>query len=196
MSRSERKISSAAEIEPDPDARARSEELSKVFRNHNSALVRFVLSRVRNEQEAKEVAQEAYVRLLELEHPVTVGYLRWYLFRIAKFIAIDRHRQRAIRLRLDRLRELPSTDLSDSTERSCVASDQLSRVMSSLKELPPKCQQAFLLHRLRGLSTIEVAANMGISDRMARSYMRKALIYCRLRSEGVEQDEAIRLSEC
>ena len=36
------------------DSLARTQEISKLFREHNRALVNFVLSRVANEQEAKE----------------------------------------------------------------------------------------------------------------------------------------------
>jgi len=85
------------------DAQARAAEISRLFREHNRALVNFVLTRVANEQEAKEVAQEAYVRLLQLDRSVAVSYLRWHLFKIAKHIAVDRYRQQATRTRLDRL---------------------------------------------------------------------------------------------
>jgi DNA-directed RNA polymerase specialized sigma24 family protein len=65
-------------------AAARVAEISRLFREHNAALIKFALTKVGSEQEAKDVAQEAYVRLLQLDRPVAVSYLRWYLFRIAR----------------------------------------------------------------------------------------------------------------
>jgi DNA-directed RNA polymerase specialized sigma24 family protein len=97
------------------EERARTEEISKLYREHNRALVNFVLTRVANEQEAKEIAQEAYVRLLQLDQSVAVSYLRWHLFKIAKHIAVDRYRQHALRSRLDRLDVCDNLDLNSPT---------------------------------------------------------------------------------
>jgi RNA polymerase sigma factor (sigma-70 family) len=180
---------------PDAESRARAEEISRLFREHNRALLNFVLTKVPNAQEAREVAQEAYVRLLQLDQPVAIGYLRWYLFKIARRIACDHYRRHDMRARLDQRDGTEDLDLASPTENSVMAADELSRLMSALRELPRKCQRAFLLHRLRDLSTIEVAAKMGITDRMVRNYIRRALVYCRFRGEGLSKEEASRRAE-
>lgn len=177
------------------DVRARADEVSRLFREHNRALVNFVLTRVANEQEAKEVAQEAYVRLLQLDQTVAVGYLRWYLFKIARHIATDRYRQQTIRARLDQENVSFDLNLDSPTESSVVAADELARLLSALKELPAKTQQAFLLHKLRGMSTVQVAAQLDISDRMVRIHLKKALSYCRFRVAGLSADDAKRQAD-
>lgn len=48
------------------------------FRNHNQTLVRFLKARLGSEQEAKEVAQEAYVKLLQLERAGAISFMRAY----------------------------------------------------------------------------------------------------------------------
>ena len=191
----ENEIGSAEKPPPDSDTRARAEEVSRLFREHNRALVNFVLTRVANEQEAKEIAQEAYVRLLQLDQTVAVSYLRWYLFKIAKHIATDRYRQHRIRTRLDQQDIFLDLDLASPTENSVMAADELARLMSALKELPAKTQKAFLLHKLRGLSTLEVAAHLDITDRMVRFHLKKALSYCLFRVAGMSADEANRRLE-
>jgi RNA polymerase sigma-70 factor (ECF subfamily) len=50
--------------------------MSQLFREHNRMLVAYLTTRLRSEHEAKEVAQEAYVRLLELKEPCTPSLLR------------------------------------------------------------------------------------------------------------------------
>jgi RNA polymerase sigma-70 factor (ECF subfamily) len=175
------------------DGRDRAQAMSNLFREHNRALTNFLLSRLRNEEEAKEVAQEAYVRLLQLHEPVATSFLRWYLFKIAKDLAIDRHRQRAARGRIDRLNIFEDLDASSPTESSVIASDQLVAFQSALKELPAKCQQAFVMHRFLDLSIVEVAGRMGLSDRMVRKYIHRTLVYCRLRMTGMSVEEANRL---
>lgn len=170
----------------------RAAAISALFREHNRALVNFLLTRLPNEAEAREVAQEAYVRLLQLDRPMAVSFLRWNLFKIAKGIAVDRYRQRVTRVRLDRLDVFDDLDLSSPTENSVMASDELALMLATLRELPRNCQQAFLLHRFRDLSTVEVAKVMGLTDRMVRKYVQRALVYCRLRIDGVSKEEAMR----
>src|ERR1700742_2274079 len=67
--------------------------MEQLFREHNEALVRFIRARVRSQQEALEVAQEAYVRLLSLHEPGAVSYLRAFLFQTANNLALDRLRR-------------------------------------------------------------------------------------------------------
>lgn len=172
--------------------RQRAEAISELFREHNRALVHFLLTRLPNEAEAREVAQEAYVRLLQLDKPIAASFLRWTLFKIAHGIAVDRHRQRTVRVRLDRLESVDELDVSSPTENSVMASDELAQVLATLRELPRNCQQAFLLHRFRDLSTVEVARQMGLTDRMVRKYVQRALVYCRLRLDGWSKEDAMR----
>src|ERR1700716_3589777 len=73
--------------------------VSRLFREHNRALVGYLRARLRCENEAKEVAQDASVRLLQLHQPGTPGLLRAYLFKTATNLAIDRLRRRAVRYR-------------------------------------------------------------------------------------------------
>src|SRR5262245_8726557 len=74
------------------DASQRSALVERLFREHNEALIRFLALRLRSQQEAKEVAQEAYVRLLKLDQPGAVSFLRAFLFKTAANLAVDRIR--------------------------------------------------------------------------------------------------------
>src|SRR5690349_24237416 len=73
------------------------DDVGNLFRENNQTLVRFLNARLGSEQEAKEVAQEAYVKLLQLERRGAISFMRGYLFRIAANLAVDRLRQRKAR---------------------------------------------------------------------------------------------------
>src|SRR6185437_6352258 len=66
-------------LQPIPD-NPRAAVVERLFREHNEALLRFLRARVGSQNEALEVAQEAYVRLLSLDQPGAVSYLRAFLF--------------------------------------------------------------------------------------------------------------------
>lgn len=55
--------------------------IARLFREHNQALIRFLMTRVDSEQEARDVAQEAYVRMLQLGSPGAISFLAAYLFK-------------------------------------------------------------------------------------------------------------------
>ncbi len=170
----------------------RAQAVSELFREHNRTLVRFLQSKLQNEQEAREIAQEAYVRLLELGRTGAVGFLRAYLFRIAANLAVDRLRSRSAHERIESRLLAPVEALIEQAapENSIFAADEMKVFWASLDELPEAHRKAFVLNRLHGLSTSQIAKQLAKSDRMIRRYIVHALIYCRHRVEGLTPREA------
>jgi RNA polymerase sigma factor (sigma-70 family) len=125
----------------------RASTVSKLFREHNRTLVGFLFARLRNEQEAREIAQEAYVKVLQLEpKPGAARFMRSYLFRVAENLAVDRVRQRRSRSRLDELNATGELFQEDLTERGAIADQELALLRRAVAELPDKCGEAFRLH--------------------------------------------------
>lgn len=170
----------------------RSTAVSELFREHNRALVRFLQAKLQSEHEASEVAQEAYVRLLELGRTGAVSFLRAYLFRIALNLAIDRIRTRNTRQRLEAAKPdfAPELEAVASAEKHVFAAEEMQVFWDSLAELPQAYRQAFEMSRLEGLSTRDIAQRLGKSDRMIRRYVVHALMYCRYRVNGLTAAEA------
>lgn len=175
---------------PPLGASSHSQSLSRIFEDHNRSLHSFLLTRTGNEQEAREVAQEAYVRLLQLHLPGAVSFLRAYLFKTAANIAVDRARQRAARSRIDR--RDAGADLVDtlSPDRALGARQDLELLERALHELPPRYRQAFVLHRFEEWSTEAIARELGIEKRMVRNYISRSVLYCKLRIQGLKARDA------
>lgn len=162
-----------------PADAARSELVERLFREHNQALIQFLMGRCRSYQEAREVAQEAYVRLLSLDQPDAVSYLRSFLFRTAANIAIDRQRREAVH---DHATRLPAFhDFVDllTPERELLGKEALSRLQRIVAAMPPKCREAFVLNQFYGKDFATVAAQLSISESMVRKYVTRALTACR-----------------
>ena len=175
-----------AEARPDDAGQqTRASALSSLFREHNRTLVRFINARLRNEQEANEIAQEAYVKMLQLDRcPGTASFLRHYLFRVAENLAVDRIRQRYSRGRLDQLTSIDDLFQEALAERTVLAAQELALLKAAVAELPEKYREAFRLIKLEDNSFPQVAGLMRLSERMVRKYITRALIYIRLRREG------------
>jgi len=166
--------------EPDGSARSqRTELVERLFREHNEALIRFLMARLRSYQDAREVAQEAYVRLLSLDEPGAVSYLRAFLFKTAANLATDRQRRAAAHLRATELPLFHEFADVRTPERRAAGRETVQRLERLIAAMPAKCRQAFILYQFEGLEFAPIAARMGISERMVRNYVVRALLHCR-----------------
>lgn len=162
-----------------PTGDGRSERIARLFSEHNESLVRFLSARLNSVQEAKEVAQESYVRLLSLDDSGAVSFLRAFLFKTAANLAVDRIRSRTRQRQAmsaglcDELREAPTPD------HEAAQAEEAEIVRRLIGELPPKCRHAFLLHRIEGEEFSQIAQRMALSERMVRHYVLRAVLYCR-----------------
>jgi RNA polymerase sigma factor (sigma-70 family) len=161
-----------------PDA-AQPETVEQLFREHNNSLLRFLAVRLGSQQEAREIAQEAYVRLLNLHTPGAVSYLRAFLFKTASNLAIDRLRTRRYRERTTSWEFFEKRPAATTPEQDLSGKQELQRLQRLLDELPPKCQRAFVLNKFHGMDAYAIAKEMKITDRMVRSYIVRALVHCR-----------------
>ena len=153
--------------------------IEKIFREHNASLLRFLQARLSSAQDAREVAQEAYVRLLQLDSPGAIGLLRAYLFKTAANIATDRLRHRRVtqmNVNEDFFNLEPPTPMD-----TLAAQQDLEVLSAALDELSPKCREVFMLRRLGNLPTEEIARRAHIGARMVRIHVAQALAHCQLR---------------
>jgi RNA polymerase sigma factor (sigma-70 family) len=189
------KLSERPEKGGDPaEDSSRAELVARLFREHNDALVSLLALRLRSLHDAKEVAQEAYVRLLQLgRSDGAISLLRSYLFRIALNLAVDRLRHRNVRWHAAAAVKAELFDsFSPQNDAECglLASEELDFVRRALTELPKPCQRAFWMHRAHGATVAQIAVALNVSERMVRHHISRALIYCQIRMSGANEAQA------
>lgn len=167
---------------PPPESgerQAHSSRIEQLFHEHNDSLLRFLAARLGSRNEAREIAQEAYVRLLRLDSPGAVSYFRAFLFKIASNLAVDRLRTRAYRERNAPLEFFDRFTAPGTPERNVSGVQEVQLLHRLLAELPPKCQYAFVKNRMQGVEVDAIAKDMDITPTMVRRYISRALIHCR-----------------
>ncbi len=155
-------------------------EIERLYRDHNDSLLRFLSIKLGSPHEAKDVAQEAYVKILGLDRKGEINHLQAYLFKTANNLAINRLKQRSRRKEAQNIdiHEVDITDENALTERSVDARTKLNKLDAIILEIPPKCRMAFLLYKMEGLEYSEIAQRMQISESMVRKYVLRAVRYC------------------
>lgn len=161
--------------------------ISELFEKHNQSLLRFLIAKLGSEQEAQDVAQEAYAKLLGLDNDKIISHMQAYLFRTANNLAIDRLRSRK-RLNETALPEFEDNNTSSyesahAVENAADAQQQLRLIQTIVAELPAKCRMAFLLYKFECLSYEEIAESMQLTESMVRKYVLRAIRYCHERLE-------------
>lgn len=167
-----------------PQPRGDAEHLVRAF---NQSLVRMLQVRLHSYDDARDVAQEAYAKLLSLGPDAAIGFHRAYLFRIAQNLATDLLRRRAYTER-----SAPDVlefhaDPAANPERAAGAAQAVARLPALLAELPFNCAEAFRLVRVEQLSFAEAGARLQLTERMIRIHVARALAHCQLRLEGITE---------
>lgn len=158
--------------------------LEGLFRVQHGPLLRFALARVKDEAEAEEIVQEAFLRFQNKYDPATVDSPAALLARIATNLVIDRVREKNARaaredawgkLYIQGADEDMSANQSVDPARTLSAKQQVAAAMAVLEQLPEKTRQIFLLHRFEGLTHAEVSARTGVPRSTVEKHMIKAI---------------------
>ena len=147
-----------------------------------SDLVRFIARRLRSVADARDVAHEAYVRLLRYKRKDLIRDPQAYLYRIAVNILYEFELQKkADAIGLARCAECQNMEEADfgRPEQNVEVLQARKRIEAVLGELSPKCRAVFILYRRDGLSYKEIGAQIGISTNMVKKYLARGLRHCR-----------------
>ena len=141
-------------------------------------LRRFVRGRVSSREDAEDVIQEAYLRVLRYSAEHVVASQERLLFSAAKNLAVDSRRRRSVRQRtaIDYALLESFTQSWPAADEVVYASQRLSSVETAVAQLPPRCREVFWYHRVDGLSYSQVAAHLGISVSAVEKHMARACL--------------------
>jgi RNA polymerase sigma-70 factor (ECF subfamily) len=148
--------------------------------------------------EGDDIAQDACVRMLRMDQPQAVQAPAAFLFRVARNLFVDRQRARAReRSLLDRAGFAQDNfnhdrDASADPERILAGKQRLEIALAEIQGLPPRCREAFVLHRFDGLTYLAVAQHMGISASMVEKHIAAAMsrLDSALRAAGEPSQDA------
>lgn len=155
--------------------------LGEFVARHGDALLRYLRSRLANEDDARELAQECLLRLLRYADAHNEAALERIMFRIANNLLTDRWRRADVQSARDHL-PLTAVELiseAPSQEREVAGQQRLARLKAVILALPPKCQAVFIFSRIQGMSHADIAAKCGISVKAVEKHITKALAACR-----------------
>lgn len=128
------------------------------------------------EHQAEDIVQESYALLIQAQCVDHVRHPRNYFCQTARSIILRQLRRDAI-ARFECLSDpAECTYATDAPLQDVVleSREELALVMRSLAELPERTRAVFRLRRIEGLSLLETAARLGISQSAVEKHLRGA----------------------
>ena len=153
------------------------------FFEHYEELIGTWTRRLRNRQQAEDLAHDTFVRVLEAKSE-QVEQPRAYLHQTARNIAVDAYR-REDRREAMALEALDQTPPSGDPEHFMHAIQLADSIEQALAELPLNCRRIFIWQKIEGLTQQEIAERLGLSKNMVEKYMIRTLRHLRDRLDAM-----------
>lgn len=152
--------------------------LHTLYCDHHGWLKGWLRQRLGDREQAADVAQDTFLRLLVSGRLPGQQEGRAYLTQIARNLVIDQwRRQRIERAYLQSIAHLPEPE-TPSLETRALILETLMQIDAMLDRMPDKVRSAFLLSHFEGLSYGQIAERLGVTVSSVQKYMTRAIQAC------------------
>lgn len=154
------------------------QELELLYSNHHGWLVGFLRRKLGNVDNANDLAQDTFARILTARDSDVIREPRAYLTTIASRLTAQYFRRLALeRAYLDALAGMPE-ETSPSPETRMLVVEALTAISRVLDGLSPRVRDIFLLSQLDGLTYAEIATQFDMSVNAVQKSMVRAFQHC------------------
>ena len=157
-----------------------------VGRRWRPALMSFFLRRVRNYEEAEDLTQEVFVRMLKGQAMGSVPDA--YVFQIAQNLLVDRSRRAKVRGNYQQGLAQGGEDLVEGLDpqRIAIGRAELARLVAALEQLPERTRTIFTLYRIEQISQDAIAEAFGISTSAVKKQVASAIAFLMKRMREIQ----------
>lgn len=177
-----------SEGESDPTADSQRAFLTLLYSKYRASLMRYVCGIVSSREEAAELVQEAYLRVMRQAQVTSFEFsARNYLFETATNLARDHIRRQRHRRheQLDEAGDVYPAGPQVEPDRQLAWDQTLETLRSAILALPTQTRDIFVMSRLRDMKYVEIAAALGIGVRTVERKMSEAMDILASRIKGV-----------
>jgi RNA polymerase sigma-70 factor (ECF subfamily) len=155
------------------DGDRRDQEL--LYRRHSSKLFGVCLQYSGNDEEARDILQEGFIKIFENLHNYKhEGSFEGWMRRIVVNTALEKFRNRHNLYRVDDIDSIVEPEAEPDNED--YAGLEAIDLLYIIRELPPKYRMVFNLYAIEGYSHKEIGTMIGISEGTSKSNLSRARV--------------------
>jgi RNA polymerase sigma factor (sigma-70 family) len=156
-------------------------DISALYHLHCQEILHHLQRIVKCPDTAEDLLQESYLILARTAADTTIDYPRGFLYRTASNLAFDHLRHHKVVQQHFENAQLATQPQQESAETQLDQDQWHNLLYETIAELPPRCRDVFILHKLRGLSYREIAKMLDVSESAVEKHIIKGLLHCRQR---------------
>ena len=157
---------------------SQSHTVETLYQAHNSWLTGWLRRKLGCPQNAADLAQDTFMRLLTARETPAINEPRAFLTLVAKRVLFNHYRRQDLeRAYLQALADRPE-QVAPSEEHKAIILQTLLELDQLLDGLPTQVKRAFLLAQMDGLSYAQIGAQLGISIATVKRHLNKAALRC------------------
>lgn len=140
-------------------------------------LLQFLRKSSSSAADAEDLCQEVYMRIFVSARKEIPNPTRPLLFKIARDLLVDRARRQQI-VPIQAVENLEALDVAidePGPDRTVIAREELRRLQAALDKLPERYRTPFLMKKIDGLSTREIAVRLGAAEKTVEMHLTEAV---------------------
>lgn len=160
-----------------------SAEVSAAFQTYAPQLHRSLLSRLRNEHDARDAVQEVFLRLSRVRDAELVNSPVKYLFGIARHVVseiFERRRRELVEFNSDLTAHRTENPPDHPADKVGDTVETQQALMRAFERLRPIEREIMVLIKREGMSHEEVASALGLSKHTIKKYSVQAMAQLRM----------------
>lgn len=147
-----------------------------LYRDQAPMLQRRLRARLRSSEEASDLVQDAFARLLGAFARQRLRQPEAFLNRIVSNLLIDKSRRQAARGPHVPIDDEDAIAVAPEQSQRIEVEQMRDRYREVVASLPPRMREVFVLHRVDELSYKEIAARLNISARTVEWHIAEAIV--------------------
>ena len=145
-------------------------EAIELFYRHSEKLQRYLRSRINNDEDAEDLLQDVFLRLLEYKGEIVAETAGNLAFAIASHAVNDYLRHQYVKSSVHSQLSATQTGITNETENTILGRDMQRLERRHLSTMTRQRRQIYIMRIHHGKSTKEIAESLHISPRTAENH--------------------------
>lgn len=147
--------------------------IDQLYRQNSERILNYIRARVNVSEDAENISQEVWMRLMESDVEICIDTVTSYIFRIASNLVNDYLRRLYVRQEVDQEIQAGFVDISEITPEHELEALQLSQLeMGRIECMPQQRRIIYKMSRFEEKTVNEIADALSLSFRTVENHLR------------------------